>query len=461
MLWAIVFGVVALATLATITLPLLRRGYAVADNGQYDRAVYRDQLKEVDRDVARGVLSPTEATSAKLEIQRRLLAAGGRTSKAGVQAGRSPLLAIGIGGFVLIASTALYLQLGAPGLPDAPFASRGANVATVMPGNHHMDMQAAVLKLRAKLASNPNDPNDWLLYARTEGTLGDWAKARDAFKQAIALGQDGPDVLAAYGEMQVLAEQGIVPPAATTIFTQVLKADPTNDVARYYLALAAAQAGEVKKAIGMWASLAADVPENSPMRSQIARNVAAAAQSGGIPVPTLPKGTTAQAAPPTPDAAAAKAVEQMSPAQRKDVIRGMVAQLAAKLQTNPNDLQGWMQLGRSYMVLGDKDKAANAYAHAATLQPDDVTIKVRELTALVSGLNPHDALPVRVVTLLHQVEKAQPDQPEALWYLGVNAAHNGHRTEARAYWTRLLKVLPAGGNDAKLVKEALDTVKGP
>ena len=86
----------------------------------------------------------------------------------------------------------------------------------------------------------------------------------------------------------------------------------------------------MKKAIAGWMGLAADIPEDSPMREEIARRIAEAAQSGGIPAPALPKGRTPQAAASGgPDAAAMAAAAQMPEAQRKQMIRGMVAKLAA------------------------------------------------------------------------------------------------------------------------------------
>ena len=455
---ALAFALLTLATLATVALPLLRPAHAVADRGQYDRAVYRDQLNELDRDLARGVLSTAEAHSARLEIQRRLLAADGRSGTAEMRSVRSPLLAAGVTGFLLIASGALYMRLGSPTLPDVPFASRAESTATVVQGSKHLDMKDAAQKLRAKLAADPNDATGWVLYARTESMLGDFNSAGNAYKHAMALGQNGPDVRAGYGEMLVLAQQGVVPPEAREVFTQVVAADPKNDVARYYLALADAQAGEVKRAIAGWMSLAADIPEDSPMRPEIARQISDAAQSGGIPAPAMPKGTPPQTAS-APDDAAAKAVEQMPPAEREKTIRSMVAQLAAKLQTQPNDVDGWMQLGRSYLALGEKEKAADAYQHAASLKPDDVTIKLREMEALLTGLKGSDPLPDRAVTLLHEVQTVSPNQPEALWYLGIVAARAGKPAEARDDWTRLLAQLPADGADAKMVKAALKQIE--
>lgn len=457
----LIFALLALATVATVTLPLLRPAHAVADRGQFDRAVYRDQLKELDRDFARGVLSEAEVQSARLEIQRRLLAATGR-SGAALRAGRSPLGAAGVAAFVLILAGVLYARLGSPALPDMPFASRTDNPAVVQSGNH-LDMRDAAAKLYLKLQKNPDDADGWVLYGRTESTLRNWDSAKDAYAHAMKLGRAGPDVLASYGEMMVLAEQDIVSPAARQAFTRVLRMEPTNAVARYYLALADAQAGDVKRAIAAWSSLAADVPQDSSMRQEIEHRVADAAQSAGMAVPSLPRGKTPQrvaAAPAGPDEATLNAAAQMPPGQREQMIRGMVAQLAAKMQSDPNNLEGWLRLGRAYVVLGERNRAVAAFQHAAALDPNDVTPKLGQVEALLAGLKPADTIPPRAVTLLHAVQKVSPDQPEALWYLGIVATRDGQPAQARAYWTRLLKQLPANGPEAKMVHAALAAVNG-
>lgn len=459
MLLALFFALLAAATLAAVALPLLRPAHGIADRGQFDRAVYRDQLKELEREAARGVLNATEAASARLEIQRRLLAADGRSVRSWSDAAASPWLAAGIVGFVLISATGLYSWLGSPSLPDMPYAARHSGSALVQ-DSQHIDIKDAAKKLRAKLQTDPKNAEGWLLYARTESMLGNWGTARDAYNRAMALGENGPAVLAGYGEMLVLGQQGIVPVEAVNVFDQVLKVDPKNDVARYYLALADAEAGEVKKAIAGWMSLAADIPDGSSMRAEIASRVTEAAQSAGIPVPTLPKGATPQpAAAPNPDEAAMAAAAQMPPAQRKQFIQSMVAKLAAQLQSQPNDLDGWMRLGRAYAVLGDKAKAEDAFQHATTLKPGDVSIMLSEFEMLVSGLQPSDALPRQAIVLLHQIQKVDPNRPEALWYLGVVAAREGRPGEARDDWSRLLKQLPPGGEDAKMVKAAMAQVK--
>jgi cytochrome c-type biogenesis protein CcmH len=109
-------------------------------------------------------------------------------------------------------------------------------------------------------------------------------------------------------------------------------------------------------------------------------------------------------------------------------------------------------------VLGEDDKAADAFDRAAKLKPNDVEIPLQEVEAMLTNRKPDDAIPPRAVTLLKQIETVAPDQPAVLWYLGVVAARNGQRDEARRDWQRLLPLLPADGEDHKTVVDALQTL---
>ena len=200
------------------------------------------------------------------------------------------------------------------------------------------------------------------------------------------------------------------------------------------------------------------------MREAIGRGIAEAAKAGGLTAPALPKGTPPQPsqeaaeAPTGPNQDQMSAAAQMPEGQRKQMIQTMVTQLAARLQTQPDDVEGWLRLGRSYAVLEEQDKAVDVYEHAVKLKPDDAGIKLQEFETLIAKLQPSDPLPARAVELLRQVVATTPDQPEALWYLGVQAARDGNKDAARNDWTKLLATLPADGEDAKMVKSALDTL---
>ena len=238
----VLLGMTAAVVLALL-LPLLHRWRAPAARRQYDRAVYRAQLDELERNVARGVIGGADVQAARLEIERRLLAAvaspgaspgaasgagsgggaGGTASGAATaRVGSSRALALATALIIIGGAGLLYLRLGAPGVPDVPFAER--QEAAPAAASPHVDMAEAAKALAAKLATDPNNADGWLLYARTKSMLGNWHAGVDAYQHAIALGQNGPDVLAGYGEMLVMAADGIVGPPAREAFASALQA---------------------------------------------------------------------------------------------------------------------------------------------------------------------------------------------------------------------------------------------
>jgi cytochrome c-type biogenesis protein CcmH len=149
----------------------------------------------------------------------------------------------------------------------------------------------------------------------------------------------------------------------------------------------------------------------------------------------------------------------MTNEQRQAMVRGMVANLAAKQEADPSNLDGWLRLARAYVVLHEPEKAAEAYDKAARLRPGDVSIPLQEVRALLSDRPPTEKLPPRVIDLLKRVEVTDADQPLVLWYLGMAAAQDAHADEARRYWTRLLTKVPEGSDDAKMIQSAIDAIK--
>ncbi len=460
MILPFLLALLAFVAVLPILAPLLRGSRPQPGRASFDQAVYRDQLHELDRDIARGLITQTEADAARLEIQRRLLATD-KQPVAPSRLTRSPVVAAIV--FVVIAagSVSSYLWLGAPGIPDEPFADRKAEVADA---HGQPSLQQAADTLAAKLKQNPSNAAGWLLYGRTLSMLSQWDRAEDAYRHAIDLGQTDPDVLGDHAEMMVMQAGGTVTPAAEAAFQQVLKADPRSGLAHYYLAVAAMQAGEPRKALDDFQALLASMPADSPLRAQLGQKVAEAAQAAGIPVPELAKGTppAPEAAPaPGPDAKAMADAANMPDDKRQAMIQGMVAKLAAEQATNPNNLEGWLRLGRAYAVLHDTDKAADAFDKAASLKPDDVSIPLQEVRALLDGHTASEKLPPRVIGVLKRVEATDPDQPLVLWYLGMAAAQDAQPDIARRYWSKLLTKVPAGSEDAKMIQSALDTLSQP
>ena len=135
---------------------------------------------------------------------------------------------------------------------------------------------------------------------------------------------------------------GAVPPEAEAAFTEALKLDPKDQASRYFLGFAYASRRDSARAIVIWQSLLKDAPANASYRQELTDRIAALNSSSGS----------------TPDIAA------------------MVAGLAARLKTQPDDAQGWQKLVRAYAVLGDNAKAATALkdARAAMAKNADALI---------------------------------------------------------------------------------------
>jgi cytochrome c-type biogenesis protein CcmH len=364
--WALAGAMAALLVLA-LAWPLLRARGAAPAAADYDRAVYRDQLTELEQDVTRGLINAAEAEAARREIERRLLqteAPGGAGSSAPGRAApwlrRLALVlvvalppALGLG---------LYLQLGTPGLPGLPLAGRD-------PGG---PAEVALLaeRLAARVADNPDDVEARLVLAQVYERSGSYAEAATHYREAIALvAKQGPvpgPLHAALGEILVAADGGRIGREARLAFAAAIEADPGNSRARYYAGLAMAQDGRLQDAIGVWQSLAEDSPPGSPWLGLLQEQIARAAQELGVepPVRARPEGPADQ--PRGPTAGDVEAAQDMTPEQRQAFIRSMVDQLATRLEAEPADPDGWLRLARAYVVLGEADKARAALAAAET-----------------------------------------------------------------------------------------------
>jgi cytochrome c-type biogenesis protein CcmH len=286
-LW-IVLAAMTAAVLALLLYPLMRRRQVAGARADYDLAVYRDQLAELDRDVERGVLDGTQAEAARTEIGRRMLSA--------VDAEKAPPAAAparkggGLVAAVLVlglpaGALALYLHLGQPDLPSMPWSPDSPIVKAAA---ERAEFSALADRLAASLAADPGHPDGWLLLGKTYRGLERFADSAAAYAQAIAHGAKGPDVQADYGETLVFADDGQVGAKAATAFQAALKEDAANPRARFYLALARAQAGQFDLAMAQWLALEKDLPPDHPSRPLLADAIAAAARELGLDPTKLP-----------------------------------------------------------------------------------------------------------------------------------------------------------------------------
>jgi cytochrome c-type biogenesis protein CcmH len=486
-------GLTTLAV-ALLLVPLIVRNRRNDTRDAYNLAVYRDQLAELERDVARGIIEPGEAEAAKSEIGRRILALSPAATPA--SSSSAPLAVAAVAIIMLpFAAWTLYWQLGSPSVPDQPFASRGgdragAATAAAAKADPHLDMAEAIRKLKAHLQDHPDDVNSWVLLARSEIGQSHYQDATDAYRHAADLSGQKPEIVGDWAEAQVLAAGGKVTPEAQQHFTTAL-ADPENAPrSRYYLALAKLQAGDSQTALQEWVDLEGDSPDDANWLPMLRRRIDETAHTAGIDPATLKTSKGAARKPPPPAEAAsspatpanqpapaaaeqgeadmpsstevteaARATANATPQERQAMIDAMVARLASRLEQQPDDVDGWTRLGRAYMVLNQADKAKDAYAHAAKLKPDDTAIKQQYAEAIIEAEG-GDQPPAQATALMREILGAEPQNAEALWYVGLAEEAAGHKDAAQDLLTKLLAQLPADAPARQEVEQRLAALKG-
>ena len=362
---------IALSLLAIlwIVLPVLRGGQAAADRSSYDIQVYKDQLKEVERDLARGVITDAEATASRTEISRRLLGAADKASArtVGKIAPKAANIGVGVAIAVLtIGGFALYTQIGAPGLRDLPLTERLANRPTQEQAEDQARLAqgeqpqidpehlALVNQLRDALADRPTDLTGYRLLADNLAQLGLYADARAAQDQVITILGDSATAEdhAAHAEIMIIAAGWYVSPAAESALTKAAQLDRTNPRARFYIGMAMLQRGNPEQTYQIWSNLQAEGHQQPWMGIINAELDNVAAQAG------ITRG---------PSAADIDAAEDMSVEDRMAMIQGMVESLSTRLATDGGTPDEWAQLIRALGVLGETDQAALIWAESQSV----------------------------------------------------------------------------------------------
>ncbi len=306
-----------------------------ADGPDPTEAVYLRQLEEVDDLAARGLLDEPDRRQAFAEAARRLLstqqAAEGPAPAPSRSAGRIVTLAAGA---AAAAAVVLYMLVGAPGTPDAPFKARLAQWRAADPQTLGPAPMAAVL---SDLASrHPNDATLAAYLGSARLAAGDGYGAIEALRHAVRLEPRNVQTLVLLGQAQASLEADQVSPEAEATFRRALALEPANPAARYALAKAQILRGDTASGVAGLRALRESLAAGDPRRAMLDDQIAQAGQS----------------APP--------AAEDPQAA----MIRGMVAGLAERLKQSPDDAPGWARLVRSYGVLGDGARQRQALAEA-------------------------------------------------------------------------------------------------
>ena len=361
-LW-FVFALMTAAAIFAVLWPLGRSGRARSDASE--ATVYKDQLAEIERDLAAGLIGSPEAEAARVEIGRRLLSAADHEraspTASNISLRRSAALIALVG--LPILSVAFYLPLGSPGLSDFPLAERTRAAAATQP------LDNLVAQVEAHLEKNPTDGRGWNVLAPVLTRLGRYDDAVRAYRNSITYNGDSAERRADLGEALTGAAGGVVTADAKAEFERAVAMNADEVKAHYFLGLAAEQDGRRDEAASIWRALLAQAPQDAPWRPLVQ---AALVRVGGSSAPTLPDGAVA-------------AANEMSDADRGAMIHGMVERLASRLKQNGNDVEGWLRLVRAYMVMGDRDKAKGAVLDARQAVANDAE-HLRQLNEGIKNL---------------------------------------------------------------------------
>ncbi len=374
----------AMALLVALMLgrSLLRaQGGDIPDASEYDLKVYRDQLAEVERDVARGVIPHEDAERARTEISRRILAADASRSSAAPQNAPNRVLIGALAILLGAGSVALYLWIGQPGYGDLALKDRiafaeqmrenrpsqQAAVDSLPPfvpqENLSDDFVTLMERLRETVAGRPDDLQGYMLLAQNEARMGNFAAAAAAQENLLRIKAESvtAEDIADYGELLVMAAGGYVSPEAETAFRAALARDETDGRSRYYIGLMMIQTGRPDITFRLWDGLLRRGPADADWIEPILAQIETVAQLAGVNY-TVPAIGTGDAR--GPSAEDIENAGQMTPAERMEMIGGMVEGLSNRLATEGGPPQDWARLITSLAIMGNPDQALAVYTNA-------------------------------------------------------------------------------------------------
>ncbi len=323
--------------------------------GAGSSAVYRDQLRELEGELAAGWIAASEYESAKAETARRLFNANEREYPTAKPARPSRWLKLAIVVFLPLASMSLYIRLGSPDLPSRPLQERLRNP--------NGDVAILVRRIESHLQHSPDDAKGWEVLAPIYFKTNRIGDAELAYRNVIRLLGPNAIRLGDLGEVLVVKANGIVTAEARSVLQQSLALDAANPRTLFYLALALEQEGKAADAKTAFEALAKQSPPDAPWLAAVDEHIA---KNGGQQ--TASANANAPGNPTAEDVAAANA---LSSGDRQQMIRGMVDSLDAKLKEDPKNFEGWMRLIRSYAVLNDRERAADALKRGLAAFPAD------------------------------------------------------------------------------------------
>ncbi len=282
-------ALISLATSLLLVRPVWRSKLErpLLEHDQLNVAIFEDRMKELDIELANGVLTEERYEQARNELQRDLLqnTGSGGVNTVSAEGGRwiAPLLML----LVPALAVGVYLAVGSPGIMEKPPAT-----AEIPAHQGTSDMQMAgdmptmIQRLQERLAENPQDVDGWVLLGRSMAMLRRYQDAADAYGRAYQLVGDVPEIMAQYAETLALAQNGSFEGRPMELLEKAMQVDPDSPRVLWLQGVVVAQQGESSAAAEIWGRVLASLPPESEaaqmVRSSIER-LGSSQQAAAVP----------------------------------------------------------------------------------------------------------------------------------------------------------------------------------
>jgi len=271
--YAVLLTAVALAILITPLVRSRATASAAVSRAASNLTVFRDQIAELDADLAAGTIGREQWEAARGDLQRGLLegSADEATVIAALPVARSKAAAIAIGIALPLASVLLYLGVGNMNGLEPARQQAGAQGAP-----HELSreqIESMVMRLAQRMESSPDDGGGWVMLARTYSAIGRWGDAAAAYAKAVALFPQDAQLLADYADTLAMVQGRRLQGKPEALVQRALKADGNNLKALALAGTVDFEKGDYAKAIGYWQRMLPLLPADSEMGNSVRASI--------------------------------------------------------------------------------------------------------------------------------------------------------------------------------------------
>ncbi len=255
-------GLLILAALLIVLPPIWRsREIAAADQDQRNIVIARQRLVELQEQLQTGTLTQAQYEEQRAELEVALSDDLDIPTQAKASGTKGRWMVFVLVLLVPLTALTLYAGLGS----YASLNQTSDNSA--MPGPE--DINRMVAGLAARMKSNPNDAQGWLMLGRSYKYLQQYPEAADAFAQAYRLLGDQAEVLLSYADALAMSNDGRLSGKPAELVFKALALEPNNMTGLWLGGMAKAEAGDAAGAVQLWRKLEALLPPDSEARQEI------------------------------------------------------------------------------------------------------------------------------------------------------------------------------------------------